>query len=216
MSGESTRPRPVAPDSVALEICDLRIELVRSDPLIWRALEIPTSITLKTLNDIVQIAMGWDNAHLWEFTIAKQSYGPRIDDDGMPNPPRDAARVRLRDVLAPRRTRIDYLYDFGDSWEHRLIIDRVRPASPNVAYPRYVAGERNGPPEDSGGIPGFYGMLDVLADPTDPDHDHIAEWMGEYDPKIIDETNLKAGLEYLAKRIGAARKTARKRASKAK
>lgn len=48
---------------------------------------------------------------------------------------------------------LDYTYDFGDSWEHRLTVTDVRPGEPDTAYPRYVAGERAAPPEDCDGIP---------------------------------------------------------------
>jgi hypothetical protein len=63
--------------------------------------------------------------------------------------------VRLRDVLKPRKTIIDYIYDFGDGWEHRLTVTDVHAGQPGLSYPRYIGGERNGPPEDCGGIPGL-------------------------------------------------------------
>src|SRR3546814_12812287 len=92
-------------------------------------------------------------------------YGPPAGQDWGMEPSRDPAKVRLRDVLRPRRTIIDYLYDFGDGWEHRLTVTSVRQGEPGIGYPRYVAGERNAPPEDCGGIPGFYEPLGILADP---------------------------------------------------
>ena len=102
------------------------------------------------------MAVGWCDYHLWEFTIAKRRYGLPVDEDWGTEPRIDASKVRLRDVLSPRKTTIDYLYDFGDCWEHRLTVTNVRAGDPNLSYPRYIAGERNGPPEDCGGIPGFY------------------------------------------------------------
>lgn len=201
-----------ATDSVN-EIATLRIELSGSDPLIWRQLEIPTSITLKVLHDIVQVAMGWFDYHLWEFTIDKRRYGLPMDEDWGTEPRLEAAKVRLRDVLQPRRTTIDYLYDFGDSWEHRLIITGIRQGAPDLSYPRYVAGEWNGPPEDCGGIPGFYDMLAVLADPDDPNHAEITEWLDGYDPREIDELPLKVALGRIANRRNAAKaRVAKKKA----
>lgn len=192
------------------EICTLRIELVGSNPLIWRELEIPTSITLKVLNDIVQVAMGWLNLHLWEFTIGKQRYGLKMEEDWGDESQRDAARVRLRAVLAPRKTTIHYIYDFGDSWEHRLTVTRVRPGVSDLDYPRYIAGAWNGPPEDCGGLPGFYTMLEALAGPDHPDHNEVVEWLGGYDPKVIDEGPLRIALGRIANRRNAARKRAAK------
>jgi hypothetical protein len=81
---------------------------------------------------------------------------------------RRACKVRLRDVLKPRRTVTDYMYDFGDSWEHRLTVTGIFAGTPGVSYPRYIGGERSGPPEDCGGIPGFYEVLEALADRSHP------------------------------------------------
>src|SRR3546814_12445535 len=75
------------------------------------------------------------------------------------------SRTRLRNVLAPGTTRIDYIYDFGDYWEHELTVSDVRAGDPVTAYPRFIAGERDCPPEDCGGISGFYEMLEAKADP---------------------------------------------------
>lgn len=186
------------------EIASVRIELRGTDPPIWRQVEVPTSITLKVLHDVVQAAMGWFDSHLWEFTVDRQRYGPPMGQDWGTQPRRDAAKVRLRDVLRPRRTTIDYLYDFGDGWEHRLTITKVRQAEPGIGYPRYVAGERNAPPEDCGGIPGFYEQLDILADPEHPDHEEVAEWFDDYDPEALDELVIKIALGRIAKRRNSA------------
>ncbi len=161
------------------EIATVRIELRGTNPLIWRQVEVPTSITLKVLHDVVQVAMSWFDCHLWEFTIAGQRYGLPMDQDWGMEPSRDPAKVRLRDVLRPRRTIIDYLYDFGDGWEHRLTVTNVRQGEPGIGYPRYVAGERNAPPENCGGIPGFYEQLGILADPEHPDHEEVADWFDD-------------------------------------
>jgi hypothetical protein len=200
-----------ASDSVN-EICTLRIELRDTKPLIWRQLEVPTSITLKALHEIIQAAMGWLEYHLWEFTVGRQKFGLPMDQDWGTEPRIDAAKVRLREVLTPRKTTIDYLYDFGDDWEHRLIFTDIRQGTQGVGYPRYIAGEWNAPPEDCGGVPGFYDKLAAAADPKHPDHDEIKEWLSDYDPNIIDETQIKIALGRIAKR----RKTAAARLAKPK
>ena len=92
------------------EIATLRIELKDSDPLIWRQVDVPTSITLKTLHNIIQVAIGWCDCHLWEFTIAKHRYGLPVDEDWGTEPRIDASKVRLRDVLSPRKTTIERFY----------------------------------------------------------------------------------------------------------
>lgn len=192
-------------------IATLRIELIGSEPLIWRQVEVPTALTLKGLHDVIQAAMGWFDYHLWEFSIAKRRFGPPAKDDGWgATPPGNATKTHLRDVLGPGTTRIDYLYDFGDGWEHRLTISRVRAGEPGVAYPRYVGGEQVAPPEDSGGIHGFYDKLEALADPEHPDHDEIAEWLEGYDPNTLDELPINVAIGRIAARRRAGKSRARK------
>jgi hypothetical protein len=187
------------------EICTLRIELCDSDPLIWRQLEVPTSITLKVLHDVIQAAMGWLDYHLWEFTVGQRRFGLPMDEDWGTEPRIDVAKVRLREVLTPRKTTISYVYDFGDDWEHRLILTNIRQEEPGVGYPRYIAGEGNAPPEDCGGIPGFYEKLDIAADPNHPENAEIREWLDDYDPNLIDELQIKISLGRIAKRRNAAK-----------
>jgi hypothetical protein len=187
------------------EICTIRIELMGTDPLIWREVDVPTSITLKVLHDIVQITMGWLDQHLWEFTIGQEVYGLPMDDDWGTAPRTQATKVRLRDVLTPRKTIIGYMYDFGDSWQHRLTATKIRPGQPGVSYPAYIGGEWDCPPEDCGGIPGYYNMLDALADPKHPDHAEVADYLEGWDPKEIDEFRLKIALGRIANRRNAAR-----------
>jgi hypothetical protein len=182
------------------EIATVRIELRHTDPLIWRQVEVPTSITLKVLHDIIQVVMGWFDYHLWEFTIGKQRFGLPMDDDWGTGPRIEAGKVRLRDVLKPRKTVIDYTYDFGDGWEHRLTVTDVRAGQRDVSYPRYIGGERNGPPEDCGGIPGFYELLEAIADRTHPSHAHLKEWAGDYDPDTFDALPIKYALGRIANR----------------
>lgn len=201
----SPPPKTDAESKSVNEMATVRIELRDTDPLIWREVEVPTSITLKVLDDVIQAVMGWFDYHLWEFTIDKQSYGLPMDEDWGTEPRKEAAKARLRDVLKPRKTTINYLYDFGDSWEHRLTVTGVRPGDPATLYPRYIGGEKNAPPEDCGGIPGFYDMLDALVDPDHPDHADATEWADDYDPDAVDELPIKYALLRIANRRNAAK-----------
>jgi hypothetical protein len=126
-----------------------------------------------------------------------------MDEDWGTEPRTDAAKVRLRDVLKPRKTAIGYLYDFGDAWDHELTVTNIREGDPASRYPRYITGEWNGPPEDCGGIPGLYEKLDAAANPRHPEHDEIKEWLGDYDPKFIAEFQIMT-LARIAKRCAAA------------
>jgi len=138
-TGKAQRMKPQASATSGFasynEICTIRIELLETDPLIWRVVEVPTSITLKVLHDIIQITMGWFDCHLWRFMIGELSYGPPMPGTEGDTGSRDATKVRLRDVLGTGKTIIDYLYDFGDSWEHRLTVTDIRQGDPDVSYP---------------------------------------------------------------------------------
>ena len=200
-------------DTAADQIATVRIELADTEPLIWREVEVATSISLKTLHAVIQAVFRWQNYHLWEFSLGKRRYGPP-NNDGWGPAVADASKVPLADLLGPRRTTIHYLYDFGDSWEHRLTVSRIGAGDPDRSYPRYVGGERDGPPEDCGGIPGFYDKLEAAADPRHPDHAEIKEWLGDYDPEAIDEASIKNALGRIAnqRRGGRARGGERKMA----
>ena len=195
------------------EICTLRIELCDSDPLIWRQVEVPTSMTLKALHEVIQAAMGWLGYHLWEFAIGERRFGLPMDEDWGTEPRIEAGKVRLREVLTPRETTMTYVYDFGDDWEHRLVLTNLRQGEPGLGYPRYIGGEGNAPPEDCGGILGCYDKLDIVADTIHPEHDEIREWLGDYDPNVIDEMRIKISLSRIARRRNAAKARIKKQPS---
>ncbi len=96
--------------------------------------------------------------------------------------------------------------DFGDSWEHSLTVSDIRAGAPGTAYPRFIAGERDCPPEDCGGIPGFYEMLEARVDPEHPDHAEMAEWLDGYDPEELDVFPIEVALGRIAARRNAAAK----------
>lgn len=194
----------VAADSPE-QIATLRIELLDTDPLIWRQVDVPISISLKTLHNVIQAAMGWLDCHLWEMRLGRQTYGLPMEEDWGDLPRIDAAKVRVSQILGPRRTVIDYTYDFGDSWDHRLTLTNVRRGEANTAYPRYIAGERPAPPEDCGGVPGFYAALEARADPSHPDHADVVEWLADYDPEAFDDLQLRFAVGRIASRRRAAK-----------
>lgn len=175
----------VLPDTIAT----LRIDLLDSDPPIWREIEVPIAMTLRQLHTVVQAAMGWEDAHLWEFAVGRE----RVASSR-------AARLTLRDLLRPRTTKLTYIYDFGDCWEHRLTLTKPRAADPALAYPRYLSGENPAPPEDCGGIPGFYAQIEALADPNHPDHDDAKDWFGDFNPNRFDDQPIKKRLARIANR----------------
>jgi hypothetical protein len=182
--GATTRvpaARPPTPEQTAT-VHRIKVTLRGSKPPIWRRLEVPSSATLDALHHYVQAAFGWEHSHLWVFETPQGSYG-------LPDPElghRSAASKRLRQAAPGAGDRISYTYDFGDDWRHEIVVEDVSPAQPGVAYPRCLAGRRAGPPEDCGGLPGYHGLLDVLADPAHPEHGWMLEWLGLDSPAELD------------------------------
>jgi len=85
-----------------------------------------------------------------------------------------------------------YTYDMGDFWEHAIVLEKRLPVDPNLKYPACLGGERACPPEDCGGIPGYYDLLEARRDPTDPRHGELLAWVGEEwnpDAFSIDDVN---------------------------
>src|SRR5215813_9592272 len=100
--------------------------------------------------------------------------------------------VRLSSVLSRAGAKAIYTYDMGDSWEHGIVLEKRLPVDPGTVYPVCTGGERACPPEDCGGIPGFYDLLNALGDPMHEQHDELQDWVGDdYDPDAfsIDKVN---------------------------
>jgi Plasmid pRiA4b ORF-3-like protein len=152
------------------------------DPPVWRQVLIPTAYPLSRVHRVIQAAMGWENCHMHAFQIGKTSYGP--DTDGGLGYS-DETKARLADV-ARVRTRISYEYDFGDGWEHELVVEARAVAEAGQTYPACIAGEGACPPEDSGGAYGFEEFKEVLAGPPSAERDEMQEWAGDYDPTHFD------------------------------
>ena len=151
----------------------VKVVLVESDPPIWRRLEIPTDASLEELHELIQIAMGWDNAHLFAFYLRppgsrSKRFRKWEELDPESEAPLDTVLVRSNDELI-------YEYDFGDSWIHRIEVEKRLSSSEPVAVPRCTAGEGSCPTEDCGGISGYGYLLEAIADKVHPRHDDMLE-----------------------------------------
>ncbi len=185
-SGRKREPREEAETApAAARVYQLKITLQDVRPAVWRRVRVPGDATLTGLHRVIQAAMGWEDRHLWKFEIGGAEYGENLDG-GWGEPVRSAGQARLGEV-ADAGDVLRYEYDFGDSWEHRVRVEKVLPAGAGPADPECVAGERACPPEDSGGPWGYDHLLEVLADPAHPEHDDMLAWVGgEFDPEAVD------------------------------
>ena len=175
----------VADEPLGTQIYQLKLEMLEVEPLIWRRLLVPGSITLAQLHEVIQTAMGWTNSHLHEFVVGEHSYSdPEFEIDEA----KSEYRYRLA-RLAPRvRNTIAYLYDFGDGWEHQIRVERI--IEDDKRYPGRpfcLGGARNCPPEDCGGPWGYQSFLKAIGDKKHKDHKELLEWVGgSFDPEHFD------------------------------
>ena len=144
----------------------------------------PFDIRLYWLHLIVQAAMGWTNSHLDEIRAGDVGFSTPDPDADWSNDFLDARKARLDDVLEDIGTKkLVYLYDFGDGWEHTIIIERLVDPEPGVFYPRIIEFAPRRPPEDCGGPFGYAEPHDAIADPKHERHAELREWVGdEFDP----------------------------------
>lgn len=189
---EPPSSRPAKGDSVY----QLKVTLLDTKPPIWRRLLVDGANTLDHLHEVIQAAFGWWNYHLHEFEVGRARYGTPDPDNDWGEPARDERRTRL-DAIASEGTSFRYTYDFGDNWDHRVVIEKVL-APADIVVPACTGGRRACPPEDCGGTWGYRELLAILADPSHPEHDERVEWLGgPFDPRAFHpgefEDNLRHG-----------------------
>ena len=161
----------------------LKVSLRGSRPPIWRRLIVPGSATLADLHVAIQAAMGWEDSHLHHFDVDGRHYGDRSILDEVA----DERRLTLNGLLNTAAQRFSYTYDFGDDWEHIITIEKVAYTDTAPSGPICIAGKRACPPEDCGGIWGYYHLLEVLADPNHPEYKDQKEWVDDnFDPEAFD------------------------------
>ena len=134
--------------SNAQDISQIKVALLWTKPPIWRRLLVPSSLTLAQLHNVLQTAMGWSDYHLHEFNAGKRRIGQPDPEDDFPDsdPIEDELDVRLSDVLRKAGAKITYTYDFGDGWEHSIVLEKRLPSDPEAVYPVCLDGRLACPP----------------------------------------------------------------------
>jgi hypothetical protein len=164
-------------------LCQIKVTLKWSKPPIWRRILVPGNLSLEGLHFVIQTAMGWTNSHLHDFVTGPQ---PGATIYGMLDPEDtwstrnilDERRYKVTDLLERDQARALYEYDFGDGWLHELLREKTLPPDPGFRYPVCLAGRGDCPPEDCGGIYGYYRLLEILADPKHEEYRDMREWAG--------------------------------------
>ncbi len=169
------------------QIYQFKVTLKGIRPPIWRRFQVTDDLTFYQLHRVLQDVMGWYDAHLhlfdlngWQITDAETLAEGWNDGE-------DEQKVRLKKHIRQEGQKFRYVYDFGDSWEHEVLLEKILPVEAGVQYPRCLKGKRACPPEDCGGPWGYEDLLAALADKKHPDHKMYLEWLGGgFDPEEFD------------------------------
>jgi hypothetical protein len=158
-------------------VYQFKITLKDLKPPVWRSALIVPTMTMEELHYVTQSLMGWSCEHLYQFSSGKRRIVDS-EEDG------DEDSEFSSDILVGQAFRKvgdswTYLYDFGDSWEHEIELEKILDLDPGVEYPVCLDGARACPPEDCGGVMGYLNMLSVLKNPKDPEYKEMLEWLGE-------------------------------------
>ncbi len=182
-----------------MRIIEIKVTLNNIEPEIIRVLQVPADIRLDRLHLTLQAALGWTNSHLYMFEAAPTTWG--VPDPGFGGDEVPASKTTLWEVINDTGQKIiNYIYDFGDSWEHKIKIGKITDPVHDDLYPKLIEVVGKCPPEDVGGFPGYYEFLDAMGNTKHPEHENIKEWFGDtFDPNQPETDKLKREVQKLAK-----------------
>jgi len=162
--------------SVTSITLQLKITLRETSPIVWREVWIPAGFNFYQLHKALQAAFGWENTHLFQFCERALIYDDGIGIPDDESPVEDARQVILNTIFKKRGDRFLYIYDFGDYWEHEIVLQKLSKEDSGFAI--CITGEGECPPEDMGGTTGYAHMLRLLASDDSEDHEGYHEWLG--------------------------------------
>lgn len=178
VAAEPLRRRPDMPSRRAARraapvIYRLRIDLDGARPPIWRRLDVRSDLMLDRFHSIIQAAFDWTDSHLHRFALGANVFDRDaevflcpFDYEEDPSEGVAEVEVRLDETLAEPGDLLRYCYDYGDSWDHTILLEEVRPLDPDAPAAVCIDGRRAAPPEDSGGIVTAEELAEVVADPA--------------------------------------------------
>ena len=185
--------------SGGVPLYQLKIKLKWSEPAIWRRVVVRSDMTLDRFHRVIQFAMPWMDCHMHQFIVGRNYYGkPDREMAGFGHETLNEKQFTVADIAPGAKKKFIYEYDFGDGWEHEIAVEKVLPPDAAFTRPVCLAGENACPPDDCGGMPGYYNLLETLADPKHPDHAHLKDWIGgEWDAARFDLDEANDGLKRL-------------------
>ena len=222
LAREGERPLPVRKKVATTgkrRFLQLKVVLKDISPPIWRRFVVPSDFSLAQLHECLQIIMGWDNYHLYEFIVGGRRDGQHytVIMDGFDD--HEDAEDHDLNFLTRKGMKFSYFYDFGDSWDHDIVAENVNYEHPEDEPPVTVlAGKRNCPPEDCGGSWGYANLVEALANKEHPEHEELTEWIGEYAPEdfCLEEVNAILASRFGKTKTSRSKKGTKKTAKKSK
>jgi hypothetical protein len=175
------------------EVYRLKINLSDMEQPVWRQIQVPGDISFKDLHKAIQILFDWEGYHMYDFRQGKTVIAEKDEFDSMQGGVKksDPKKTKLSAILKGKGDKIIYTYDFGDDWQHIIEVEEVEQGEEGGVV--CLAGERNAPPEDCGGAPGYAYMQEVLSNPDHEEYEDYKEEDTGHDPEYfnLDELNGK-------------------------
>lgn len=169
-------------------IYQLKITLIGIRPPIWRRILITSTSTLYNLHIVLQEVMPWRGCHLHCFNFNGVEYSSPDIFDTEPSLAKDDAKIKLSAIFKTIGDKVHYVYDYGDNWEHNILLEKILPFKTEQLLPICITGKRACPPEDCGGRWGYRELLEIFHDPTHPEYAEIMSWLPEdFDPEFFDK-----------------------------
>jgi hypothetical protein len=187
----------------------LRVSLRDIDPPIWRSVQVAEDTKLPRLHRVLQLLFNWEDYHLHNFIAGRRVYSvPDPDDAFNDRKAIDERVVALNKIVDHVGDVFEYVYDFGDTWRHEILLEAILLPSPDVFYPRCIAGARNGPPEDAGGPRGYADYLEALGNPDHEEPENMLAWRGAFEAEAFSVEGINASLKRTFHRRATAKRAA--------
>lgn len=168
------------------DVYQMKITLLDIKPAVWRRVLLPSNLTLPQFHHVLQTVMGWRNRHPHQFDDGRALYGVHdpqwrfdkvIDERGIP----------LTKLFDHGKKIVHYEYDFGDGWEHEILLERKFKPRDNTPLPYCLKGQGACPPEGCGGVWGYERLKEINADPAHEEHAQAQALLGaKFNPKRFD------------------------------
>jgi hypothetical protein len=176
-------------------VYQFRITLEDIKPPVLRRILVPEIYTFWDLHIAIQDVMGWSDCHLHQFQIIDHRIGAKVNI-GIPDEEDDYYEIlpgwkqKIADFFSPYNKTADYIYDFGNNWQHSVLLERTLLRENGIVYPLCIEGKRACPPEDIGGTGGYEKFLEIIMDPRHERYDEMLEWAGDFEPEYFDKNNV--------------------------